>query len=594
MPADPLDTLRHVFGFDCFRGLQEQAITELLAGRDVALVTPTGSGKSLCYQVPAICLDGCAIVVSPLIALMADQVRALEVAGVRAAALNSHSADNSTTMRAFRAGQLDLLYVAPERAAMDSFRSLAREAPVSLIAIDEAHCVSVWGHDFRPENRRLKELADLLPGVPRIALTATADATTRADICEQLGIAPDRLLIAGCDRPNICYRVTAKRQPAEQVRRFVEEQGKVAGIVYCQTRASTEQVAERLGARGLPARAYHAGLAAEERAAAQKWFQRSEYGVMCATVAFGMGIDKPDIRYVVHLGLPKSIESYYQETGRAGRDGAPAIANLFWGPQDAILARQRIEASEAGEERKAHERQMLRKLVAWAETTDCRRVPLLRHFGDAASNACGNCDNCLDPPTTLDLTEAARKLLSAVYRTGQRFGLAHVAKVLRGDDDEKIERLGHDRLPLFGIGRDLAQAQWLRLGRLLEASGALARDPEHGGVHLSGPAREMLRGEVPVAVRAEDWAVERRPRRTRRDAAPMAEADGQLFEELRLWRRAKAEELDVPAFTVLHDSSLRAIAAARPQSRDALAALPGIGDVKLDRFGDELLAIVAG
>ncbi len=593
MIRDPLEALHSIFGFEGFRGPQAEVIGDMMAGRDVALVMPTGAGKSLCYQIPAICRPGCGIVVSPLIALMADQVTALEVAGVRAAALNSQSGDGAETVRAFRAGELDLLYVAPERAAMEGFRNLVTQGPVSLVAIDEAHCVSQWGHDFRPDYRRLKALADLLEGVPRIALTATADAMTRADICEQLGISTDRLLVAGFDRPNIQYRSEAKRRPAEQLLQFVRAQGDVAGVVYCQTRKGAEQAAEGLAAAGLPARGYHAGLAPEVRASAQKWFQRTEHGVMCATVAFGMGIDKPDIRFVAHMGLPKSIEAYYQETGRAGRDGAPATAMLFWGPQDVTLARQRITDGEADEARKAHELAMLAKLAGWAETLGCRRVPLLKHFGEPDPKPCGNCDNCLEAPATQDVTEEARKLLSAVYRTGQMFGLKHVAKVLRGEADEKVSRFGHDRLSLFGIGAALAEAQWLRLGRVLEAAGALERDDGHGGVRLAGPARAMLKGEVPVAVRQSDWAPDRRRRRSERAVIEMGEADAGLFEALRDWRRAKAEQMDVPAFVVLHDSALKAIASARPTSLSGLGAVPGIGDAKLTRFGDELLSVVA-
>lgn len=591
MIRDPLEALHSIFGFEGFRGPQEQVIGDVMAGRDVALVMPTGAGKSLCYQIPAICRPGCGIIVSPLIALMADQVRALTLAGVKAAALNSQSTDAAETMQAFRNGELDLLYVAPERAAMPGFRDLVQSAPVSLVAIDEAHCVSQWGHDFRPDYRRLKALADLLPGVPRLALTATADAMTRADICEQLGISQDALVVAGFDRPNIQYRAEAKNRPSEQLVSFVRTQGAVPGIVYCQTRKGAEQAADTLKAGGTKAWVYHAGLSAEERSGGQKAFQRTEAGVMCATVAFGMGIDKPDIRFVVHMGLPKSIEAYYQETGRAGRDGAPSTAMLFWGPQDVTLARQRIEQGEAEEARKNHELGQLKKLSGWAETLGCRRVPLLTHFGEVEPQPCGNCDNCLEAPATTDVTEAARKLLSAVYRTGQMFGLQHVAKVLRGESDEKVERFGHDKLGVFGIGKDLAETQWLRLGRLLEASHGLERDAEHKGIRLGPDARAILKGEVPVAVRQSDWAPDRRRRRGA-VAVAMPAADEGLFEKLRAWRRAQAEAEDVPAFVVLHDSALRSIAALRPGSRGELRAVPGMGDAKMQRFGDAILEVV--
>jgi ATP-dependent DNA helicase RecQ len=590
---DPLEALHSIFGFAAFRGPQAQVIADLMAGRDVALVMPTGAGKSLCYQLPAICRPGCGIVVSPLIALMADQVRALALAGVRAAALNSQSGDGAETVRAFREGALDLLYVAPERAAMEGFRAMVREGPVSLVAIDEAHCVSQWGHDFRPDYRRLKALADLLPGVPRVALTATADAMTRADICEQLGISPGRLVVAGFDRPNIRYEAEGKRRPAEQLVAFVKGQGAVPGIVYCQTRKGAEEAAATLAAAGTPALVYHAGLSPEFRAENQRAFQRAEEAVMCATVAFGMGIDKPDIRFVAHMGLPKSIEAYYQETGRAGRDGAPAVARLFWGPADVTLARQRIEQGDADEARKAHELGQVQKMAAWAETLGCRRVPLLMHFGEAEPVPCGNCDNCLEAPATLDVSEPARKLLSAVYRTGQMFGLQHVARVLRGQADERIERFGHDRLSVFGIGPDLAETQWLRLGRVLEAGGALARDGEHGGVRLGPAARPILKGEAPVAVRASDWAPERRARRRGAAEAPvLPAADAGLFEALRGWRRTQAEADDVPAFVVLHDSSLKAIAAMRPRTMQELGEVPGIGEAKLSRFGEAILELV--
>ena len=593
MARDPLEVLRAVFGLEAFRGPQAKVIADVIAGQDVALIMPTGAGKSLCYQIPALCRTGCAIVVSPLIALMADQVRALELSGVRAAALNSQTAEGATTIRAFREGRLDLLYVAPERAAMEEFRVLVQQAPVGLVAIDEAHCVSQWGHDFRPDYRKLRALCDLLPAVPRIALTATADAVTRADICDQLGIAPDRLVVAGFDRPNIRYEAESKGRPAERLVAFVKAQGQVPGIVYCQTRKAAEEAAEKLAAAGVRALVYHAGLPADLRAANQRDFQRAEAAVMCATVAFGMGIDKPDVRFVAHMGQPQSIEAYYQETGRAGRDGEPAVARLFWGAADVSHALRRIEKGEADAARKAHERRQVRKMADWAETAQCRRMLLLVHFGEAPPPSCGNCDNCLAPPDLVDVSEAARKLLSAVYRTGQRFGLAHVAKVLRGDPDARVQRLGHDRLSVFGIGSDLAEAQWLRLGRVLEGKGALARDPEHGGLRLTPSARAVLNGEESVHMAAPARAPGPRARR-RRQSAAVTTGDSALFEALRAWRRAQAEADDVPAFVILSDRTLRAIADVRPTSRALLLQVPGIGQAKLERFGDPILAVVAG
>jgi ATP-dependent DNA helicase RecQ len=594
MFRDPLDALTRVFGFEGFRGVQAEVVDDVVAGRDVVLVMPTGAGKSICYQVPALVRPGCGLVVSPLIALMEDQVRALRLAGVRAAALNSQTPDPTAVSDAFARGALDLLYVAPERANLDSFRRLAAAAKIAVLAIDEAHCVSQWGHDFRPEYRRLRTLADALPGVPRIALTATADAATRADIAAQLGIAPDRIRVAGFDRPNIRYEVAARRDVAGQLAQFLGG-NPGAGILYCPTRAEAEAAAERAAAAGRRALVYHAGLEAGARQANQRAFQESDDAVMAATIAFGMGIDKPDIRFVVHLGLPKSIEAYYQETGRAGRDGEPAVARMLWGAQDIRRARQWIEDSEAGEARKAHQRAQLERLVAFAETLGCRRQPLLRHFGEPDPPRCGNCDNCLAAPETRDVTDAARMLLSAVYRTGQSFGLQHVTRVLRGIADDKVTRFGHDGLALFGIGREMAEAQWLRLGRRLEADGLLVRDGGHRGLSLGPRARAVLKGEAPVAMRVEDWEP-RRADRSRRAAVPVHEPDrpdAALFEALRAWRREQAAVDSVPAYVILHDSTLKAIAQFRPADSAALAAVPGIGAAKLDRFGAAILAVVA-
>jgi ATP-dependent DNA helicase RecQ len=504
MDADPDEILRTIFGFAAFRGVQERAVADVVAGRDLLLVMPTGAGKSLCYQVPALVRPGCAIVVSPLLALMAEQVQALKALGVRAEALNSQTTDPGRVVRALREGRLNLLFVAPERAATESFARTIAGVAVALLAIDEAHCVSEWGHDFRPDYRRLRALADLLPGVPRLALTATADAATRADICAELGIAPDRTIVAGFDRPNIRYEAREKRRPADQLLAFVGRHRHQAGIVYCQTRSETERIAQTLVAAGVRAYPYHAGLDPDIRDRHQRLFRTADDAVMVATIAFGMGIDKPDVRFVAHMGVPKSIEAYYQETGRAGRDGLPAVAHMLWGPEDFARQRQRIDAGGADEARKAHEHAQVSRMLAFAETAGCRRVPLLMHFGEPEPPPCGNCDNCLDPPPLRDVSEAARKLLSAIYRTGQRFGMAHVVRVLRGAGDARLRALGHHHLSVFGIGADMAEAQWLRLGARLEAEGVLVRDPEYRGLRLTEKARPILRGETAVKTKAGD------------------------------------------------------------------------------------------
>ena len=499
------------FGYSSFRAHQAEIVTDLCAGRDVLAIMPTGAGKSICFQVPAIYRPGCAIVVSPLIALMHDQVRALGENGVRAATLNSQTLDSASIVERLRNGELDLLYVSPERAAQPGFRALVARVEVALIAIDEAHCVSQWGHDFRPEYRQLRSLCDLLPGVPRIALTATADVATRADILAQLGIAPDRMVLAGFDRPNIRYEIAAKSEPRRQLRDFLAAHAGECGIIYAPTRNATEQTADWLAGLGINALAYHGGMEAGVRSANQTRFVTADDMVMVATIAFGMGIDKPDVRFVVHLGLPKSIEAYYQETGRAGRDGNPAVAHLMYGADDVARQRGFIAGNDATPERQAAESARLNALLAFCETSRCRRGPLLTYFGEPEPSPCGNCDNCLAPPKLRDATVAAQMLLSAVRRTGERFGITHLIDVLHGRSNARTSKFGHEALSVFGIGKDLAKHDWEALARQLLAAEALMRG-EHQGLQFGPNAADYLKGRLPLTIRDEAAP----PRRTGR------------------------------------------------------------------------------
>jgi len=585
MTRDPLDVLHETFGFSAFRGVQELVVTRVLARQNTLAIMPTGAGKSLCYQLPAVALDGCCVVISPLIALMHDQLRAAQALGIRAASLTSVDADWQETQDRFRAGELDLLYVAPERASSEGFRSLLGRAPIALFAIDEAHCVSEWGHDFRPDYRLLRRLLDSFPDCPRLALTATADAHTREDILKQLGIAPDGMVIAGFDRPNIRYAVHPLDGLTRQIGDLVAS-NPGPGIVYAQTRAGTEKLAEQLGRDGRrQVRAYHAGMPPEERRANQDAFIASEDMVMVATVAFGMGIDKPDVRFVVHAGLPKSIEGYYQESGRAGRDGEPAEAHLFWGAEDFIRARMRIGEIEA--ERQAGERARISALGALVETGGCRRAVLLRHFGESPADTCGNCDNCLSPPDSVDATQTARKLLSAVYRTGQSFGLGHVEAVLRGQNTDKVQQRGHDRLSVFGIV-DGEEALLLKpVARALQVRDALATN-EHGGLMLGPEARAILRDEVQLPL----VLPPKRARRGRRGGDAVNPVSNPLFEALRACRRDLALEAGVPPYVIFHDSTLREMTERLPQTMDALSRISGVGTRKLEAYGEAFLRVL--
>jgi len=592
-PSPVLAALHDTFGFTAFRGVQQNVVDRVLAGRSTLAVMPTGAGKSLTYQLPAVMMPGTCVVVSPLIALMHDQLRSATANGIAAATLTSADSeyDREITIDRFRSGALDLLYVAPERASQPHFRELLSAAgrhgsPICLFAIDEAHCVSEWGHDFRPDYRLLRPMMDAFPAVPRLALTATADEHTRADILAQLGIAEDGLIVAGFDRPNIRYTVRHRDNPLRQLRDLMAQQPG-PGIIYAPTRRKVEELAEKLAdATGRVVLPYHAGLPPEQRSANQAAFVASEDMVMVATVAFGMGIDKPDVRFVAHAGVPKSIESYYQETGRAGRDGDPAQALMLWAAEDFARARQRL--SELEPARLAGERKRLDVLAMLVETAGCRRALLLRHFGEDPPEKCGNCDNCLEAPGVADATVTAQKLLSAAYRTGQTYGLGHLEKVLTGASDERVIQRGHDRLSVFGIV-NADEARLIKpLARALQARGALV-PTEHGGLALGGDAKAILRGDMAVQI----VLPPQKAARGSRDRGGVANPVGDpLFEALRDLRRDLAKEAGVPPYVIFHDATLREIAQNRPANARELGAITGVGSRKLEAWGDAFLAVV--
>lgn len=597
MSTDPLHILKTVYGYDAFRGRQAEIVSHVVAGNNAFVLMPTGGGKSLCYQIPALARPGMGIVVSPLLALMADQVSALRQAGVKAAALNSDVAgdDRRNLWRDIRAGALDLLYVAPETLLQPDVLQNLGAVPLSLIAIDEAHCLSQWGHDFRPSYRQLDTLIAHFPDIPRMALTATADAPTRAEILTLLQIDEHDAFIAGFDRPNIRYAIMEKDNPRAQLKRFLQDHAGESGIVYCLSKRKTEETAEWLRGLGYDALSYHGGMDKAAREANQERFQRDEAVIMVATIAFGMGIDKPDVRFVAHIDLPGSIEAYYQETGRAGRDGLPAEAMMLYGADDIGLRSRFIEESDAPDQRKRMERQKLDALLGLAETATCRRQVLLSYFGDTCE-PCGNCDTCAEPPALFDGTIAAQKILSCIHRTGERFGQAYIVDVLLGVENERISQFGHDRVSTYGIGREHDNRTWRAIIRQLVAHRLIDVDfAGHGGLSISEAGRRFLREKQTLMLRVPPKPKPSRDRVERRQAAAqsLSERDQSLFQALREKRLEMARAQNVPPYVIFHDRTLMELAAARPASRAQMANVPGVGEAKLERYGPAFLAVIA-
>ncbi|WP_282604888.1 DNA helicase RecQ [Pelagibius sp. Alg239-R121] len=594
------EILKTIFGFESYRGEQAEIIRHVVEGGDALVLMPTGGGKSLCYQIPAIVRPGVAIVVSPLIALMQDQVESLKQLGVKAAALNSSLSfrDSVAIERQLRTGELDLVYVAPERLLTDSFLELLDDCDIALFAIDEAHCVSQWGHDFRPEYLQLTVLHNRYPWVPRIALTATADGPTRRDILERLELGQGRAFVAGFDRPNIRYSVQPKTAPRNQLLRFLADRKGQAGIVYCLSRNKVNETAAKLSDEGFRALPYHAGLDSSVRAANQDRFIKEEDIIMVATIAFGMGIDKPDVRFVVHLDLPKSLEAYYQETGRAGRDGLPSEAWMVYGLQDVAKLRQMAETSEASEAQKRIESRKLDALLGFCETTRCRRQVLLEYFGESDIPACGNCDTCLEPVSSFDGTEITQKALSCVYRTGQMFGAAHIIDVLLGGDTERIRKFRHDDLSTYGIGKDVSRDEWRSVIRQLVSLGLLVVDMEgYGGLRLGSDCRDVLRGDRRIELRRDPTGKRGAGggRRGGKSKGPIDFGDPEqdaLFQALRAKRMELAKAQGVPPYVIFQDKQLVAMVLQQPANLSDFAGLSGVGQAKLERYGDAFLEVI--
>jgi len=594
MTQTPHSILKDVFGYHEFRGPQEAVITALVAGNDALVLMPTGGGKSLCYQIPSLVRDGVGVVVSPLIALMQDQVSALHELGVRAGFLNSSMTAQETwqTELAMQNGELDMLYVAPERLIQPRTLEMLHQVKIALFAIDEAHCVSQWGHDFRADYLKLDMLQREFPQVPRIALTATADVRTREEIISRLQLENAQQFVNGFDRPNIQYRIQQKNTPKVQLLRFLrDEHANHSGIVYCLSRNKVEQTAEWLCAEGFNALPYHAGLTPQVRQKNQSRFLREDQIIMVATIAFGMGIDKPDVRFVAHLDLPKSIEAYYQETGRAGRDGEPATTLLLYGLEDVVKLRQMMSNSEGSEEFKRNEQQRLNAMLGLCEITTCRRQTLLRYFGDTLIQPCGNCDSCLTPAQTWDATEPVRMALSCVYRTGQRFGAGHVIDVLRGSSNEKINSFNHQTLSTYGIGKHLGADEWKAIFRQLVARGLLDVDAQaYGGLKLNDACRGILRGEETIQLRRDIKTTAAAV--ARKQGVAVDAEDQNLWNALRACRKRLADEHGVPPYVIFHDATLREMLEFRPTTASQLLSITGVGQSKLERFGDEFLEVI--
>ena len=600
MNDQALHILKTVFGYGSFRVRQEEVIERLIAGGDALVLMPTGGGKSLCYQIPAMVRPGTGIIVSPLIALMEDQVRALKLSGVSAAYLNStqEAEEGARVERQLLDRELDLLYVAPERLMSPRFGDLLGRAALALFAIDEAHCVSQWGHDFRRDYLELSILHERFPGIPRIALTATADDTTRSEIIRRLKLEEAEVVVCGFDRPNIRYRIAMKQKPREQLARFIEDgHSEDAGIVYCLSRKKVDATAKWLREKGFKALAYHAGLPADVRSRHQSRFLTEESIIIVATIAFGLGIDKPDVRYVAHMDLPKSIEAYYQETGRAGRDGLPADAWMIYGLQDIVMLRRMIEGSEAGEERKRIEYHKLNALVGLCEVTSCRRQALLTHFGEKPPAHCSNCDNCLTPVEQWDGTVAAQKILSCVFRTDERFGALHLIDILLGHDTERVRKFGHDRLSTFAIGKELSTHEWRSVIRQLVARNLLSVDVEgFGSLKLTEESGAVLKGEVTLQLRKEKKPEKRVKDRVARRKSPFTEGskpeDKELWEALRERRTEIAGEQGVPPYVIFHDTTFTEMVECRPRNSDEMRLITGVGKRKLELYGDDFLKII--